>query len=335
MKSRYVRRQIVAVSIVGFIIIVIIIGLAILLVNKTDFNDNPPNNDEYNRYDDNRLYYNSQWYLPKDNIDTILFIGIDRFGEIESTDSSQQADFIVLAVIDHNSESIQFLQFNRDTLTEIYQTDIYGQDAGSIFAQLALSHTYGDTESLRCRNTVKAIENLLYGQNIAHYMSFTMDAVSHLNDAVGGVTITLTQDLTELAPSYTAGSEITLIGDAALDYVRARGGLEDNSNLARMERQREYMEGLLKSCSRLASQNTELPSDIVTDIAPYFFTDLTAHQLSRLYEKIGQYQISSILTLAGESVKGETYMEYHLDENAVRDMVIQLFYTLPDEETEA
>ena len=55
MKSRYVRRQIVAVSIVGFIIIVIIIGLAILLVNKTDFNDNPPNNDEYNRYDDNRL----------------------------------------------------------------------------------------------------------------------------------------------------------------------------------------------------------------------------------------------------------------------------------------
>lgn len=111
--------------------------------------------------------------------------------------------------------------------------------------------------------------------------------------------------------------------------------LEDSSNLARMERQREYMKGLLKSCSRLASQNTELPSDIVTDIAPYFFTDLTAHQLSRLYGKIGQYQISSILTLAGESVKGETYMEYHLDENAVRDMVIELFYTLSEEETEA
>ena len=95
------------------------------------------------------------------------------------------------------------------------------------------------------------------------------------------------------------------------------------------------MKGLFDSCSRLASQQSELPYDIVTDIAPYFYTDLTAHQLSRLYEKIGQYEIKSVLTLAGESVKGDTYMEYHLDENAVRDMVIQLFYTLSEEETEA
>ena len=41
--------------------------------------------------------------------------------------------------------------------------------------QLALAHTYGSGEEDSCENTVLAVENLLYGVGIDHYVSLTMD----------------------------------------------------------------------------------------------------------------------------------------------------------------
>ena len=57
---------------------------------------------------------------------------------------------------------------------------------------------------------------------IDHYVALSMDAVPVINDAVGGVAVRCMDDLTAYDPSLTEGAEITLMGDQALYYVRAR-----------------------------------------------------------------------------------------------------------------
>ena len=59
---------------------------------------------------------------------------------------------------------------------------------GSINRQLSLAHAYGDTPAARCRNTVTAVSGLLYGIEIDHYISLSMDGVIILNNLAGGVT---------------------------------------------------------------------------------------------------------------------------------------------------
>ena len=47
-----------------------------------------------------------------------------------------------------------------------------------------------------CRYQAKAVSNLLYGVSIDHFCSVTMDAVAVINDAVGGVSVQVMDDMT-------------------------------------------------------------------------------------------------------------------------------------------
>ena len=107
---------------------------------------------------------------------------------------------------------------------------------------MALAHTYGSGGSDSCLNAVKAVSRLLGGVKIDHYMTLTMDGVGKINNLVGGVTVTMLEDFSELDPAMKKGETVTLKGEQALLYVRTRQGIGDQSNLSRMERQRQYLE---------------------------------------------------------------------------------------------
>ena len=61
---------------------------------------------------------------------------------------------------------------------------------------------------------------------------------------VGGVTLTVTSDFSAIDPHLVEGETITLYGDQALTYVRSRYNIDDETNLARMARQRQYLAAL-------------------------------------------------------------------------------------------
>ena len=54
-----------------------------------------------------------------------------------------------------------------------------------------------------------------------YYISMNMDAIAILNDAVGGVTVNVTDDFSAVDPSITKG-EVTLKGDQALTFIQTR-----------------------------------------------------------------------------------------------------------------
>ena len=273
-------------------------------------------------------YYNGTAYAKKENLETVLLLGVDKFeGETpEGYINNQQADFLLLLVMDKQHETCTPIQLNRDTMTQIQILGVTGEPAGTFTGQLALAHTYGSGEEDSCENTVLAVENLLYSVEIDHYVSMTMDGVALLNDLVGGVTLEVLDDFSGVDGTLVQGETVTLKGQQALTYVRSRGGLEDSSNLHRMERQRQYLAALQQQLKAAVQQEDGFTLDALLQLNEYMVSDCTVNQLSELGDSLATYQVSDILTTPGDAQEGEEFMEFTVDESALQQLVMDVFY---------
>ena len=273
-------------------------------------------------------YYNGTAYARREDLETVLLLGVDKFeGETpEGYVNNQQADFLLLLVLDEENETCTPIQLNRDTMTQIQILGVTGEPAGTFTGQLALAHTYGSGEEDSCENTVLAVENLLYSVGIDHYVSLTMDGVALLNDLVGGVTVEVLDDFSGIDDSLVQGETVTLQGQQALTYVRSRGGLEDSSNLHRMERQRQYLSALQQQLKQASQQDSGFTLDALLQLNEYMVSDCTVNQLSDLGDSLAAYQVSDILTTPGDAQEGEEFMEFTVDEDALQQLVMDVFY---------
>ena len=273
-------------------------------------------------------YYNGTAYAKREDLETVLLLGVDKFeGETpEGYINNQQADFLLLLVLDEENGTCTPIQLNRDTMTQIQILGVTGEPAGTFTGQLALAHTYGSGEEDSCENTVLAVSNLLYGMEIDHYVSLTMDGVALLNDLVGGVTVEVLDDFSGIDDSLVQGEAVTLKGQQALTYVRSRGGLEDSSNLHRMERQRQYLAALQQQLKTAVQQEDGFTLDALLQLNEYMVSDCTVNQLSDLGDSLAAYQVSDILTTPGDAQEGEEFMEFTVDEDALQQLVTDVFY---------
>lgn len=273
-------------------------------------------------------YYNGTAYAKKKDLETVLLLGVDKFeGETpEGYVNNQQTDFLLLLVMDKENETCTPIQLNRDTMTQIQILGVTGEPAGTFTGQLALAHTYGSGEEDSCVNTVLAVSNLLYGMEIDHYVSLTMDGVALLNDLVGGVTVEVLDDFSGIDDSLVQGETVTLKGQQALTYVRSRGGLEDSSNLRRMERQRQYLAALQQQLKAAVQQEDGFTLDALLQLNEYMVSDCTVNQLSDLGNSLAAYQVGDILTTPGDAQEGEEFMEFTVDEDALQQLVMDVFY---------
>lgn len=270
-----------------------------------------------------------KWYALRENIETVLLIGLDKFQEdIKQEDSYrnlQQSDFLMLAVFDHDAQTCTALQIDRDTMAQIHILGLKGEDLGTFEGQLALSHTYGSGGNDSVRNTMRAVSDFLYGTEIDLCVAFTMDAVAVLNDGIGGVTVTVQDDFSKIDPTLIQGESITLQGEQALTYVRSRGSMKDSTNVARMVRQRQYLAEFYAQVGQYAANRSRL-AELVMNVSPYISSDCSAQQLYDLAEKFVNYELAEIQTIKGESKLGEKFMEFYPDEDALVGQIIQLLY---------
>lgn len=275
------------------------------------------------------IFYNEKLYTVNDNIETVLVMGIDSLETLDGSKAdSEQADFLALLAVDRLNETFRVLHINRDTMTDIIQRNDDGEQYGSFKGQLALAHAYGGgNDKLRCRNTVDTVENLLYNIKIDHYFSVTMDAVPIINDAIGGVTVMINEDLPALGEEFVSGANVTLKGDDALAFVRWRGGKATESNLERMERQRQYISALFDKYTTTDLENT---LDVLNDVNGYIVSDCTFDQLRLLMERLQGYEYEDTISLKGEARKDGEYVEYHIDETAAKETVLDLFYKIEE-----
>lgn len=288
--------------------------------------------DPYAGQEESLTYYNGAWYARKE-LETVLVMGVDKYAADTETDSyvnQEQADFLLLLVLDRNAGVCTALPLNRDTMTEITALGLAGERTGSFTGQLALAHTYGSGGLDSAHNEGRAVSTLLYGTEIDHVMAFTMDAVPVLTDAVGGVPVVVEDDFSAMTDQLPMGQEVTLRGDLALTFVRGRGSMGgEKTNLNRMARQNAYLQGLYRQLQG-AAQDEGFLTQLLLELSPYLDTDCTAAQLNDLYQTVVQDRLEVLDAPAGEAVEGSEFMEFYVDEDALRQTVIDLFYEQRD-----
>lgn len=267
-------------------------------------------------------------YYPRRDITVMMLLGIDQEGPV--TDSGTftnpgASDAVMLLIFDEKNETWSILQLNRDTMLDVPVLGIGGKEAGTTYTQLALAHTYGSGLEDSCINTRKAVSNFLDGISIDYYIAMNMDAVAILNDAVGGVTVTVTEDFSDVDPSITMG-ELTLQGEQALNFVRDRKNVGDQKNVTRMERHREYMDGFREALRSKLDENTRFVVETYSEVAPYLVSDCPINSLTSMIERYEAYEFCGVITPEGKNTVGQTHYEFYADEEKLDKLVIDLFY---------
>ena len=278
------------------------------------------------------VYYRGQWYRLRDRVETVLLLGLDKFSErVDRVDEGDlvndlQSDFLMLMVIDPSDQTYTALHLNRDTMAEIRRLGYSGQKTGLVTQQLALSHTYGSGGKDSCRNTLRAVSRFLYDVPLDHYYAVTMDAIPVVNDLVGGVRVHLDDDLTAADPAFVQGTDVTLQGQQALTFVRARKTVADGTNLSRMNRQRVYMNAFYDQLNAKLLSGDRFALTLAETLEKYATSDLITDELAQLADRLKTYRFNGIVTVPGETKMGERYVEFYPDEEALRALVIQLFF---------
>lgn len=264
----------------------------------------------------------------KENLETILVLGLDKNvypDDKRAYINDMQSDFNLVLVLDKDTNVCTPLLLNRDTMTEITRLGVFGDEAGTYTGQLALAHTYGSGGSDSCINAKKVVSKLLGGVTIDHYMSFTMDAVPTVNDAVGGVTVTVLDDFQD-SETLVKGKTVVLKGQEALNYVRGRHGAGDQTNISRMKRQEQYMSALIERLIATAKKDPDLLTELTLSLGDSFQTDYAVNQLQKLADWLLEAKIEDFVTIDGEAKVGQEFMEFYLDQSSLEKVVNSLFY---------
>ena len=258
---------------------------------------------------------------------TILLIGVDKptLGSA-SLRGSGQADFLLLLTIDRENKQVDALQIDRDTVTAVQVYGAFGNPAGSRDTQICLSYAFGSTPETACENTVKAVTDLLAGVPIDHYIALDMAGMSVLNDALGGVTVTLEEDFSDLDPSMTLGATIQLQGQQAEYYLRSRMTVGDGTNKARMSRQAAFMNAAAELLYARMAADADFINQLLKALEPHLVTSCESGWLINQAYTAYKYTRTELVRLDGEHTVGsDGFVEFHPDRNDLMTYIIDTF----------
>lgn len=283
--------------------------------------------------EEGQILVDGEIYEYNEDIMTFLCLGVDSrkgISDEKTPGEAGQADAILLAVVNPHTESIQVIAVNRDTMTDIELYDTAGGYIGTEEKQLALQYAYGDGKDESCQLMEQAVSRLFYGIPIHGYGALDMESIATLNDSVGGVEVTVLEDMTWAVPSWTKGTKLNLKGSDALLYIRERDDLSEElgSNIDRIERQKQYLTLYIQKLKTKIKEDVTFPLTLYGDIEDHMVTSLTVDEITYLASTLLGYEFSTdnIINISGTSGMGEVNEEFHVDDEALRDVVIDVFY---------
>ena len=275
------------------------------------------------------IYFDGKPYVHKKNIETFLFMGIDKYGESEEVTgfrNHEQVDVLMLCIVDHDEKTYQVLQINRDTYTRIPRIGAAGDRVGEVDAQIALAHTYGSGQKDSCEYTAEAVSMLLMDEKVDHYISLKLDSIAILNKSVGGVEVTIPVDMTMVDPEMQKDKTMVLSDKQAEFFVRSRGALEDDTNVARMGRQDTYLHAWREKAKQKMNADAGFALDLIADLSYFMVADQDLNGLSKLSGYLADYEYLGKIKIDGETKNGQEFLEFYPDQEALKKTVMDLFY---------
>lgn len=263
-------------------------------------------------------------YRVRLGLHTYLFMGVDKAGTAELVvDDGGQADAILVLVVDDINETWQTLPLNRDTITNVPVLGVTGQVTDRRNEQLALAHAYGDGGNRSCLNVAGVVSEILEGQKINGYAALNMGGIGLVNDALGGVTVTVESDFSGIDDTLVMGETITLNGEQAENFLRERKSVDDGTNQSRMERHRQYLHGLREKLDELDKEDAVRIFEEAND---YIVSNMSANDFANLLNTLKNYTELPAVTIEGESKIEYDLAAFYMNEESRMNAVRELFY---------
>ncbi len=182
---------------------------------------------------------------------------------------AQRTDAIMLVHLPAERDSAVVVSIPRDSWVPV---------PGHGHAKINAAFSYGGPPLM-----IQTVEDLT-GVHVDHFVVTDFEAFTSMTDALGGVQITVPNDIGDGNDVFFEAGKHTMDGEAALEYTRQRYGLA-NGDFGRVQRQQNWMRAILGKVNNNRS-------DIVT-MARFFETvsesvaaddALTIDEMRRLFE---------------------------------------------------
>ena len=330
------QRKICMLLIIILIIVLSVLGGGYYLLsqkNASSPQNGGQNSDSRNQTDLSQnsdiVEYKGETYKYNDHLSNYLFLGIDTRETVDTYQSQAdagQADAIFLVSMDRATEKIKVLFLPRDSMTRIEVFNPYGQSLGETTDHLNIQYAFGDGKEKSCELMKTAVSDMLDGLPIQGYCSMNMDGISVITDFVGGIQLTIPDDsLADVNPEYKKGAVVDITGETAEQFVRYRDIDKTQSALVRQERQKTFLQALVQKAQEKAGEDAGFVTGLYDSVKSYTVTNMGNDIFAKLLAA-SQNGITDTETVPGEGTHGENFDEYHIDEDALSDLIISMFY---------
>lgn len=280
-----------------------------------------------------QVRYGGKVYQYKDNLLTILCMGIDSrdgIDKVKTPGAGGQADCVILAVLDDKAKKIQLINISRDTMVPIELYDMYGTFVRKERAQITLQYAYGNGREKSCELMEQVVSDLFYGIPIHGYCALAMSTIADLNDAIGGVTVTVPDELAAFVPTFTAGETITLQGEEAVLFVHSRNiyATELGANNRRIARQKMFVKGFIDQAKKRIKADLTLPAKLYQLVEKQMVTSISLDQAVFLCTEYldCDFSMDDMVSVEGTITKENVYEEFNVDDKALYELILKVFY---------
>ena len=139
----------------------------------------------------------------------------------------------------------------------------------------------------------------MYNIPIDRVCVFNCEAIGVINDAVGGVEVTIENDFTDesgevLEPEFYKGNTLKLTGEQAVTFIRERDCSIFKSAMDRVERQEQYISSLVSTAKSKLKRNPMIALSILNKLKENdcIYTDISASELMYIAQLAGRTHFS-------------------------------------------
>lgn len=153
----------------------------------------------------------------------------------------------------------------------------------------------------------------------------------------------LAQIVAGLAEKYTAKESTSITYERAEQFmgavlycIREVWQQKENSIISRegMSALQAYETGFMlveqkvKAAKKAAKENISVILDLYQAVMPQMVTDVSLDEVAYLAPLLVDYRFSdnSFYTMTGETVAGEQFEEFYVDETALYELILEVFY---------
>lgn len=270
------------------------------------------------------ITYNGKKYELNKHMATVAFIGFDGRDNDDGTQKGQ-SDTVMVAALNTDTGEARGIVIPRDSMVAV-DTYSNGSFAGQVTEQLCLQFAYGTDGDNSSALTAAAASRVLDNIPVDYYYTLNIEGVAPINDSIGGVTLVPTQ--TVPGTSVVEGQETTLFGTTAEKYVQWRDTTNLTSSLDRTARQVSYVQAFASKVLSSAKSNPAMLISLYQAMGDYTWTNLGLDEFSYLATTMLEHGLTSfdVVTLQGTMQQGDTFAEFYLDQDNVKQTVVDTFY---------